>query len=96
MLEISDRPTRGYYSISHNNHFKAFIQVMPLKYLPELIVKSTDSKVSCLVRKQKSNVWLNCLVINIPLILPRGNLYSDYKNLFKYIIISLFVFEYTY
>ena len=26
---------------------------MPLKYLPELIVKSTDSKVSCLVTKQK-------------------------------------------
>ena len=70
---------------------------MPLKYLPVLIVKSTDSKVSCLVTKQKSNVWLNCLVINIPLILPRGNLYSDYiKNLFKYIIIRLFVFEFTY
>ena len=69
---------------------------MPFKYLPELIVKSTDSKVLCLVTKQKSNVRLNCLVINIPLILPRGNLYSDYKNLFKYIIISLFVFEFTY
>ena len=56
---------------------------MPLKYLPVLIVKSTDSKVSFLVRKQKSNVWLNCLVINIPLILPRGNLYSYYtKKLF--------------
>ena len=54
---------------------------MPLKYLPELIVKSTDSKVLCLVTKQKSNVRLNCLVINIPLILPRGNLYSDYKKL---------------
>ena len=54
---------------------------MPLKYLSELIVKNTDSKVSCLVTKHKSNVRLNCLVINIHLILPKGNLYSDYKKL---------------